>query len=123
MIHNILEIKGTIFPAGRRTRVIVGPGAPAEAASFVMGHVTIFSGGEVPEHAHPQEEVYFIVQGEGVISLEGKDYPMPSGSYVHIPPNMVHHLRNTSGNDLVMMFCYAPKSIVEHWQQELTEKK
>lgn len=59
-VFQIDEVQGTRFPAGRHTRVIVGPGGPVEAQGFVMGHVTIFPGGSVPVHSHAQEEVYFM---------------------------------------------------------------
>jgi len=120
MVHNILEAQGTTFPAGRCTRVIVGPDAPAEAKNFVMGHVTIFAGGSVPEHAHEQEEVYFIIDGQGVMIVDGEEQAVQPGSYVYISPNQTHLLKNTSQSELKMLFCYAPKSIVEHWQQELS---
>ena len=42
-----------------------------------------------------------------------------AGSYVAIRPGQSHSLRNTAKEDLVMLFCYAPKGIVDHWQQEL----
>ena len=71
-IINVADIAGMEFPAGRRTRVMVGPGAKLEAANFVMGHVTIYPGGSVPIHAHEQEEVYFIVAGQGCITERKK---------------------------------------------------
>ncbi|MDR3588673.1 MAG: dimethylsulfonioproprionate lyase family protein [Negativicutes bacterium] len=120
MVHHIFEAEGTTFPAGRCTRVIVGPNAPAEAKSFVMGHVTVFAGGSVPEHVHEQEEVYFILEGQGVMAVDGEEQPVQSGSYVYIRPNQTHFLRNTAESELKMLFCYAPKSIVDHWQQELS---
>ena len=121
-VFHIDEVQGTRFPAGRHTRVIVGPGGPVEAQGFVMGHVTIFPGGSVPVHSHAQEEVYFIARGEGVIQIDGEQEPVRSGSYVYIRPGCVHLLRNTAREDLVMIFCYAPKGIVDHWQKELEQK-
>ncbi len=120
-IFNIAAVAGTEFPAGRRTRVLAGPGAPAEPAGFVLGHVTIYPGGEVPLHEHGQEEVYLIVSGRGVLALAGEDHPVATGDYVYIRPGTPHNLRNTSGEDMIMVFCYAPKSVVDHWQQELAE--
>jgi mannose-6-phosphate isomerase-like protein (cupin superfamily) len=118
-VHHIDEVGGTRFPAGRHTRVIVGPGGPVEAEGFVMGHVTIFPGGSVPIHSHAQEEVYFIASGEGTMEIGGIREPVRTGSYVYIPPGSEHVLCNTGRQEMVMMFCYAPKGIVEHWQQEL----
>ena len=68
-VFHLNDVPGTKFPAGRRTRVLAGPGAPAEPDHFVMGHVTIYPGGEVPGHAHSQEEVYFIISGHGSWNL------------------------------------------------------
>ncbi|NLZ54235.1 MAG: cupin domain-containing protein, partial [Thermoanaerobacteraceae bacterium] len=31
-------------------------------------------------------------------------------------------LENTSDENMIMVFCYAPKSIVDHWQEELEGK-
>ena len=118
-VFHLNDVAGTLFPAGRLTRVLAGPGAPAEPDHFVMGHVTIYEGGEVPQHVHSQEEVYFIVSGHGAMELEGETTPVEAGSYVAIPPMQEHALRNTAKEDLVMLFCYAPKGIVDHWQKEL----
>jgi quercetin dioxygenase-like cupin family protein len=119
VVHDIFEVAGTTFPAGRCTRVIVGPDAPAEAENFVMGHVTVFAGGSIPEHAHEQEEVYFIVDGQGVLVVDGEEQAVRPGSYVYIRPNQTHLLKNAASGELKLLFCYSPKSIVDHWRQEL----
>jgi quercetin dioxygenase-like cupin family protein len=75
-INNIDFVKGTDFPAGRHTRVLVGPGAQIEAQNFVMGHVTIYPGGCVPLHSHEQEEVYLILSGEGLICINDLNLPL-----------------------------------------------
>lgn len=116
---NVNEIKGTEFPAGRLTRVIVGPRAPVEARNFVMGYVTIYPGGSVPLHSHEQEEVYLIVTGEGIMHVNNEKENVGPGSYIYIRPNSTHMLENTSGENMIMVFCYAPKSVVDHWQKEL----
>jgi quercetin dioxygenase-like cupin family protein len=121
-IHNVFAIKGTEFPAGRLTRVIVGPGAPLEAENFVMGHVTIYPGGTIPLHSHGQEEVYVIMTGEGIMQIEGLEERVKEGSCIYIDPNSSHHLQNTSDKNMILIFCYAPKATAEHWQQELEGK-
>ena len=118
-VFNLTDVVGTQFPAGRLTRVLAGPGAPAELDHFVTGHVTIYPGGEVPGHAHEQEEMYFIISGDGVMEINGEKTAVATGSYAVIPPQQWHCLRNMAKENLVMLFCYAPKGIVEHWQQEL----
>jgi quercetin dioxygenase-like cupin family protein len=118
-VFHVTDVAGTKFPAGRLTRVLAGPGAPFEPDNFVMGYVTIYAGGEVPHHAHSQEEVYFIVSGHGLIAIDGDETEVQAGSYAAIRPGQSHSLRNTTDEDLIMLFCYAPKGIVEHWEHEL----
>jgi len=122
-LFHIHDAPGMKFPAGRLTRVLAGPGAPTEPDNFVLGHVTIYPGGEVPRHAHSQEEVYFIVSGQGIIELDGEETAVGPGNYAAILPGQSHSLRNTAKEDMVMLFCYAPKGIVEHWKQELEQQE
>ena len=116
---NVRQVEGTEFPAGRRTRVVVGPGAPLEAQNFVMGHVTIYPGGSVPLHVHEQEEVYYIAGGNGEMMVDEEKLPVGAGDFIYIRPHRSHQLTNTGTTEMVMMFCYAPKKIAEHWAEEL----
>ena len=47
-INGLIDIEGTEFPAGRRTRVVVGVDSPLQAQHFVQGIVMIHTGGAVP---------------------------------------------------------------------------
>jgi mannose-6-phosphate isomerase-like protein (cupin superfamily) len=117
-VNNVESVAGIDFPAGRCTRVLVGPGAPMEARNFVIGHVTIYPGGCVPVHSHEQEEVYLIVSGKGVMRIGDEEHCIGPGDYVYIHPGSEHILKNTSNENMIMIFCYAPKSIAEHWKLE-----
>lgn len=88
-----------------------------------MGYVTIFPGGAVPLHSHEQEEVYFIATGEGAVEIDGIQEPMKAGSYVYMKPGSTHTLRNGGTENMVMLFCYASKGIVDHWQKELAQPR
>ena len=35
-------------------------------------------------------ELYYVVEGEGVLNLDGESHPMSPGSFAHIPPGVVH---------------------------------
>ena len=118
-ITNVNDIVGMEFPAGRRTRVLVGPEAPLEAERFVMGHVTVYPGGSVPLHSHPQEEVYYIVAGQGSIVVDQEIRNVQAGDCIYLSPGSSHMLKNTSTENMIMMFCYAPKTVAEHWAQEM----
>jgi len=43
------------------------------------------------EHYHKRgTEIYYVLDGEGTIRLDGTDHPIRRGSLVHIPPGVVH---------------------------------
>lgn len=121
-INNIYNIEGKKFPAGRVTKVIIGPGASIEAKNFVIGYVTIYPQGSVPFHSHVQEEVYIIISGEGIMYVDEEKQSVREGDYIYIPSNSRHLIKNTSSKEMKMIFCYSPKGIVEHWKMEMDGK-
>lgn len=112
------EIAGEKFPAGRLTKVVVGPNSKVTAENFVQGYVTIYPGGSVPEHRHANEEVYTIISGRGEMMVNGQTETLEAGSAVYIPPGQAHSLTNNSDQDLIMIFVYSPANIVDHWEEE-----
>jgi mannose-6-phosphate isomerase-like protein (cupin superfamily) len=43
------------------------------------------------EHYHLRStELYYVLDGEGTVSLDGVEQPVRRGSLVHIPPGVIH---------------------------------
>lgn len=60
-------------------------------------------------HRHPSEEAYFVVQGEGVMQLEGHpEIRLRKNMAVHIPGNAVHGQKNTGEEPLVIVAVLCP---------------
>jgi mannose-6-phosphate isomerase-like protein (cupin superfamily) len=119
-IADIAAISGRAYPAGRRTQNLVGGASPVQAKGFCMGYVTLEpGGGQVPWHNHDQEEVYFIVQGEGEACVGKERADIHAGQAIYVPPTLFHQLTNTGSGPLVMMYVYSPAGDVAHWRQEL----
>ena len=65
-------------PGGRRE--------PDPGDQFSMGHVTLEpNGGQVPWHNQEQEEIYFIIEGDGEMCLGEERHPLTTGQAVYIP--------------------------------------
>ncbi len=117
-INALQDVEGTEYPAGRRTRVLVGVDSPLQAEHFVQGLVVIHPNGSVPSHEHETEETYMILGGEGIMTVGEESRNVKRYDIVYIPPFAKHSLKNTCENELEMMFVYAPKMVAEHWAQE-----
>ncbi len=114
----IMDVEGTEFPAGRRTRVLLGENGAINGDHFCQGYVVIYPGGSIPLHEHTTVESYTILQGHGMVTVGEESAPIEAGEMVYMSSGQKHGLRNTSDGDMHMMFAYAPKMIVEHWAQE-----
>ena len=119
-IADLSEIQGRTYPARRRTQNLVGGVSPVQAKNFSMGNVTLEpKGGQVPWHNQEQEEVYFIVEGEGEMCLGEERRAVRTGQAVFIPSKVFHQLTNTGDKPMRMIYVYGPAGDVAHWKQEL----
>jgi mannose-6-phosphate isomerase-like protein (cupin superfamily) len=113
-------VEGRCYPAGRRTRNVVGGASAIQASNFCVGLVVLDpKGGQVPWHNQEQEEVYLVLEGTGEMCLGGERSILGAGQAVFIPPRVFHQLTNVGATPLRMIYCYGPAGDVAHWRQEL----
>jgi len=117
---NIFDIEGVEYPAGRRTRVILGENGAINGDYFVQGFSVVYPGGSIPLHNHETVESYTILSGEGQMSVDGQTEPVRQYDCIYIEKGKKHSLQNTGTADMHIMFVYAPKMIVDHWAKELS---
>ena len=81
----------------------------ATAMEFSVGSLP--AGEALPfKHKHKQnEEVYVFLSGRGVMTLDGEDFPVASGSVVRVAPSVVRTHRNTGDTPLVFL-CFQAKA-------------
>lgn len=58
-------------------------------------------------HRH-SEEIYYILHGEGEMTVDGDSAVVCGGDAVLIPPGAWHRIRNTGTVDLVLLCCCSP---------------
>ena len=64
-------------------------------------------------HRHPPAEVYYILAGEGVVTIDGVEHPVRSGSTLFIPGNAWHRTRNTGAGTLRLFYVFAVDSFAD----------
>ncbi|MGC4043712.1 MAG: cupin domain-containing protein [Armatimonas sp.] len=119
-IADLAATEGRRYPARRWTRNLVGGASTIQCQNFCMGYVVLEpNGGQVPWHNQEQEEVYFIIGGDGEMCLGEEREAVHTGQCVQIPPGVFHQLTNTGDTPMTMLYCYGPAGDVAHWRQEL----
>lgn len=72
---------------GWRDRLISAEDASLSPAAWV--HAVDIDGAK--PHFHKRStELYYVLDGEGVVVLDGVEHAVKKGSLVHIPPGVVH---------------------------------
>jgi quercetin dioxygenase-like cupin family protein len=61
-------------------------------------------------HRHAQAEIYYVLSGEGVVSIDGAEHALRAGSSVFIPGNVWHGARNTGAGVLRLLYVFAADS-------------
>ena len=64
--------------------------------------------GRAPLHSHHYDEVVYVVEGEGVLHLAGRDTPIGPGSCIHLPPLQEHCLENTGPTPMRVLGVFHP---------------
>ncbi len=62
-------------------------------------------------HMHEvAENIYYILQGRGIVELDGKRHLVEPHMVIHIPPGVRHGISNTGLEDLVFVVVASPPS-------------
>ena len=80
-------------------------------SSLYTGFTELPPAGWLGRHRHAQDEVYYVVEGSGVVALDGAEHPVSAGSAVFIPGNAEHGVRNTGDGPLRFVYAFAADSI------------
>jgi quercetin dioxygenase-like cupin family protein len=63
----------------------------------------------VGEHVHAvQEQIYYVLEGEGVLTLDAERHLMRPHDYVYVPPGIRHGFSNTGTAGLVFLVVTTP---------------
>lgn len=97
-----------VIPAGkdREFKFVVDPDSGCREVSQFIGWIPP---GRAPTHYHLYDEVMYILDGEGVLHLEGNpDVPISTGTCIHLPPPVEHCVENTGDRPLRVLGVFHP---------------
>ncbi len=63
-------------------------------------------GGVLEPHRHEQAEIYFVVEGTGILTIDGVAKPIAPGTAAFIPGDAEHSVRNDSSGGLRIFYVF-----------------
>jgi mannose-6-phosphate isomerase-like protein (cupin superfamily) len=74
-----------------------------------LAEATLRPGRTTRSHRHARaEEIYYVLQGEALLTVDHENQPVGRGDAVLIPPGSWHCITNTGDGDLVFLCCCSP---------------
>jgi mannose-6-phosphate isomerase-like protein (cupin superfamily) len=75
-------------------------------------HVTQFVGivepCRAPDHSHSYDEVGYILEGKGLVHMNGESIALSPGSCFHLPPGQVHCIENVGPGTMRILGVFHP---------------
>ncbi len=101
--HEILELVEFSKDKYVRKSIMQSKGIVCDFVCFEPGQSAVF-------HKHPvQDEIFYVVEGKGVIKFQDRDdISVKAGSVIYTPSGVVHGVETTDSDRLVLMLIKGP---------------
>ena len=70
-----------------------------------VGLFCMAKGTEIDEHTSTKQGFVYVVEGNGVFNLEGKDIKMLPGVFIYMKENAVHSLKSEENTSFILSLC------------------
>jgi len=73
------------------------------SASMTFAHYDFVRGSTIHEHAHPQEEVYEVIEGDLELTIDGETQIARAGTVGIVPSNVRHSVKALSDGRAIIV--------------------
>ena len=110
-IRNVAEVPWQQFPdhfGGALSKALVGP--DDTDITLIDYRISCYQPmAHVAAHTHKvQEQIYHVLEGEGLMEMNGEKTLVRRHDVIHIPPGIEHAISNSGLVDLVFLVVTAP---------------
>lgn len=86
--------------------LISGDRTPSEGLTVGLAEISV--GAVVPQqgHSHEENEVYFILEGQGTLHGPSEKTRVAKGEAIYIPGGTEHHITNTGNETLRLLYIF-----------------
>ena len=107
-IVNRNEVESFVTKDSSEIREILSP-QNSSIKKQSLAEAVVKPGKTTREHIHPEtEEMYYILEGEGTMHIEGERREVRNGDGIVILPGKKHKILNTGKINLIFLCCCVP---------------
>ncbi len=98
---------------GSLLRELLHPDKAGLALRYSLAHALVKPGQTTMLHSLKTSEVYYILDGEGIMHIGEESAKVHSGDAIYIPPHSRQYIQNTGKTDLIFLCIVDPA-----WRRE-----
>jgi quercetin dioxygenase-like cupin family protein len=106
-----MSLQPIVVPPGEGHRVgnVEFLARTADTPRFTFGIIDFAPGRELEAHVHDgEDDAFYILEGELTFVLGHDDVAAPPGTFVLVPPGVVHGFRNDGDSPVRILNIHAP---------------
>ena len=112
-IKDLLDCEEFIAGDNSLLRELLHPDKADLAISYSLAHAVVKPGQVSKPHKLKTSEVYYIMEGEGVMHINDESAEVHPGQAVYIPPRSTQYIHNTGKSELKFLCIVDPA-----WRRE-----
>ena len=112
-VRKLNEIESFEGNEGTKIRQIFHPHNTLSGIRYSLSHSSIMPGKKSRLHKMKTSEIYYILEGEGILHIDEDFFKVSKDSAVYIPPHSKQFIENTGNKELKILCIVDPA-----WRQE-----
>lgn len=113
LIKDIKDIKSVTSGDNLILKEVLKKANDKVSINYSLAHAIVKPGHSSYNHKLKSSEVYYILKGKGIVTIDKESKEVGEGKVVYIPPNAVQSMKNTGKEDLVFLCIVDPE-----WKKE-----
>jgi mannose-6-phosphate isomerase-like protein (cupin superfamily) len=113
LIKDLKDCEEFLADDGSLLRQLLHPDKSGVLSRYSLCHATVKPGQKTRLHRLRSTEVYYILDGEGLMSIDGESGKVRPGQTIYIPPHSTQCIENTGRSDLIFLCIVDPA-----WREE-----
>ena len=88
-------------------------GGTTATEALTAGVAELQPGDRLGLHRHTPPEIYYVLEGSGIVTLDGVEHEIAAGAAVFIPGDCEHGIRNDGASPLRVFYAFAADSFAD----------
>jgi quercetin dioxygenase-like cupin family protein len=105
VVRRLADQQSQSASTDREFRIVNDPATGLRSATHFVGYIPT---ARAPEHFHTYDEVIYVLDGEGVLHVDGGEQPLAPGTGIQLPSRTVHCLENTGDRTMRVVAVFRP---------------